>query len=361
MSYQIGDVIGDYIVTRDFDSANGGQCEWGFAECGGKEFFIKKFLSPVYPEAKTPGSEKGKQKKRQQCEAFEAKQFALINALSGCGDGGLVVRTVDCFRQGNEYGSHYFKVSQKVDTSSLSERVHTLETKKRLFVMLTAAGALKILHANKVIHLDLKPDNILIQEYDGKLISKIIDFDSSILVNESVSSDFLVGDQVYYSPELARHIATNGETPAPTQKSDIFALGLVFCQYWTGMLPVFPSRYTYAYEAVLNGDKLSIASCDSKDKASTDNSSRIRFSKNLGSPVTKIATNSTESDVFKLIEQMLTLDPHERLSITDVHQHIKHLYHHGTLPKSESVSSKTASAETPPTKSRIKFSSNLKH
>lgn len=129
MTYTIGDLIGQYTVTRDFDSANGGQCEWGFAEYNGEEFFIKRFLSPVYPGDLSPGSEKGKEKRKAECQEFERKQLAIINALSACGDGGLVVRTIDCFLYGNDYGSHYFKVSQKVDTSSLSEQVHTLEAK----------------------------------------------------------------------------------------------------------------------------------------------------------------------------------------------------------------------------------------
>lgn len=74
MSYKVGDTIGKYTVTRDFDSANGGQCQWGFAEYNGEEFFIKKFLHPVYPGEKSPGSEKGKQKRADQCHEFENKQ-----------------------------------------------------------------------------------------------------------------------------------------------------------------------------------------------------------------------------------------------------------------------------------------------
>lgn len=182
MTYKIGDVIaGKYTVTRDFDSANSGQCQWGFASYNGEDFFIKKFLNPVYPGDLAPGSEKSKQKRRDRCHAFEKKQLAIQKALSACGRGGLVVVTVDFFKYGDEYGQHYFKVSQKVDTSSLSNKVYSLERKTRLFIMITAAGALKILHQKGIIHLDLKPDNILIQEWEDKYAAKIIDFDSSIL------------------------------------------------------------------------------------------------------------------------------------------------------------------------------------
>lgn len=346
MSYKAGDVIGKYTVSRDFDSANGGQCQWGFAKAGSDEVFIKKFLSPVYPGTSAPGSEKGKQKKRDQCEAFERKQLAIMKALSACGDGGLVVRTIDFFKHGNEHGSHYFKISQKVDTSSLSNKVHELEMKKRLFVMLTAAGALKILHNSKIIHLDLKPDNILIQEWENRLIAKIIDFDNSILEGEPTTPEFLVGDQVYYSPEFAEYINKEGKTPTPNQKSDIFSLGLIFCQYWTGSLPTFSERYQYAYEAVLNGEKLTLPGI--LDSEPSIYKSRLSVSVNLtASMPMKRPSNSTHQKLELLIENMLNPKPENRLSIVKVHQIVKNLYHYGTSPiehldKSTLSSDKTA-------------------
>ncbi|MEA5621107.1 protein kinase [Cronbergia sp. UHCC 0137] len=316
MSYQKGDVIAEkYIVTRDFDSANGGQCQWGFAVYNGKEYFVKKFLSPVFPGKNAPGSEKGKQKRRDQCEQFAIKQLAIQQALSACGTGGSVVVMVDFFKYGDEYGEHYFKVCEKIDTSSLSKEIHTLEPKKRLFVMLTAAGALKILHSNGVIHLDLKPDNILIKEWEGKQVAKIIDFDSSILEGEVISAEFLVGDPVYYSPEFAKHIATAGETPAPTKKSDIFSLGLILCQYWTGNRPFVLGDYTYAHEAILNGKKLEIPSIKTKSKLS-------------GSLIDK---NPLDVEIRKLIGSMLKFNHEERPDINEVQKQLKELYNKGFL------------------------------
>lgn len=319
MSYKKGDVIAEkYLVTREFDSANGGQCQWGFAVCDGNEYFVKKFLTPVYPGEKAPGSEKGKQKRLDQCEKFAIKQLAIQNALSACGAGGSVVVMVDFFKYGDEYGEHFFKVCEKVDTSSLSNEIHKLETKKRLFVMLTAAGALKILHSNGIVHLDLKPDNVLIKEWEGRQVAKIIDFDSSILEGESIAAEFLVGDPVYYSPEFAKHIATGGETPAPTKKSDIFALGLIFCQYWTGTRPILSGSYTYAHEAVLDGKQLELPSITTKTKL-------------RGTMINN--KNPLDAEVGKLIKEMLSLSSKERPDINQVHQHIKKLYNNGVPPK----------------------------
>lgn len=327
MSYKIDDVIaGKYLVSREFDSANGGQCQWGFAVNinDGNEYFIKKFLSPVYPGEKAPGSEKGKQKRRDQCDEFSRKQLAIQKALSACGSGGSVVVMVDFFKYGDEYGEHFFKVCQKVDTSSLSKEIHTLDTNKRLFVMLTAAGALKILHKNAIVHLDLKPDNVLIQEWEGRQIAKIIDFDSSIIEGEKIAAEFLVGDPVYYSPEFAKHIATGGETPAPTKKSDVFSLGLIFCQYWVGNRPILSESYTYAHEAVLNGKKLELPL-------------ELKTGKLRG---TLIQNNKIDQQVNELISKMLALNPENRPDINLVHEYLRNLYNYGTLSSIKDKKSK---------------------
>jgi eukaryotic-like serine/threonine-protein kinase len=337
MSYKVGNVIGKYTVTRDFDSANAGQCQWGFAKYDGQEYFIKKFLNPVYPKDKAPGSEKSKQNRRDLCDQFAIKQLAIMNALSACGSGGLVVKTVDFFRHGNDIGEFYFKISEKVNTSSLSGKVHTLEQKKRLLVMLTAAGALNILHKNGIIHLDLKPDNILIQEYEGRLISKIIDFDSSILEGEKVPPDSLVGDAVYYSPEFARHIATNGETPPPNKKSDTFSLGLIFHQYWFGTMPNFSPKYSYAHTALLNGENLKIFVPPPKDESKLKPTKGTLIINFKSSSLPKIDTDPTETAIKNLIAQMLVLDPEKRLSITEVHQKLRKIYNPGTVLETEPV------------------------
>jgi serine/threonine protein kinase len=224
--------------------------------------------------------------------------------------------------------------------------------------MLTAIGTLSILHKNGIIHLDLKPDNILIQEYETRLIAKIIDFDSSILKGEVVDSDMLVGDPVYYSPEFAQHIATHGETPPPNEKSDIFSMGLIFCRYWTGKPPTFSSTYNYAYEAAIAGEKLTLPAISTDALKTEVKTSRLSGSLIKLKEVVSDA-NPTEAGLRQLIEKMLVLDFGTRLSTSDVHSALKHLYHHGALPKPESPKS-TATSSTDTKPSRLSFGKNLK-
>ena len=62
-----GDVINGYRILEDFKVVGAGLSKWTFAERGGRQYFIKEFLSPTYPEDDAPGSEKIKAKKGPMC------------------------------------------------------------------------------------------------------------------------------------------------------------------------------------------------------------------------------------------------------------------------------------------------------
>ena len=49
--FRAGDVLNGYRLLEDFRVVGAGLSEWSFAERGGRIFFIKRFLSPTYPEA----------------------------------------------------------------------------------------------------------------------------------------------------------------------------------------------------------------------------------------------------------------------------------------------------------------------
>ena len=67
-----GDVVHGYRLMEDFRVVGAGLSEWTFAERAGREYFIKRFLSPTYPDDAAPGSAKTKARKRARCAAFEA-------------------------------------------------------------------------------------------------------------------------------------------------------------------------------------------------------------------------------------------------------------------------------------------------
>ena len=76
-----GDVVNGYTILEDFKVVGAGLSKWTFAERGGRQYFIKEFLSPTYPDEYAPGSEKTKAKKRARCAAFESTSPGVQHAL----------------------------------------------------------------------------------------------------------------------------------------------------------------------------------------------------------------------------------------------------------------------------------------
>jgi len=94
-----GDVINGYTILEDFKVVGAGLSKWTFAERGGRQYFIKEFLSPTYPGDDAPGSEKIKAKKRARCAAFEAHHLGVQRALAPLSAyGGNLIVTLDFFR-----------------------------------------------------------------------------------------------------------------------------------------------------------------------------------------------------------------------------------------------------------------------
>ena len=111
-----GDVINGYTILEDFRVVGAGLSKWTFAANHGREYFIKEFLSPTYPDEHAPGSARTKMRKRQRCAAFERHHRRIQpGAGRGVRVGGNLIVTLDFFR----WGAKYYKVTEKVDVAGL--------------------------------------------------------------------------------------------------------------------------------------------------------------------------------------------------------------------------------------------------
>lgn len=255
-----GDIIQDYRILEDFRVA-GGMSKVTFAERGGKEYFIKEFLSPKYPTPESPGSEKVKAQKRKACDNFE-NHHRRINDLiaTKVSLGGNLVYAVSFFRN----GASYYKVNEKIDTSSLSlKEISSLSSEQIITIVRSVCHSVGILHDIRIVHGDLKPDNILIKETSRDNFSgKLIDFDDSYFSEEPPSDrENIVGTPEYYSPELATYIMNEDdeiERKTLTLASDIFTLGIIFCEYFTGEKPITGTSLP-TWSAVVKGNPISFA------------------------------------------------------------------------------------------------------
>lgn len=100
---------------------------------------------------------------------------------------------------------------------------------KYLFEM---ASALKHLHDNGFVHLDVKPSNFFVRESGGLALG---DFGQAIELSKllKIRDDDVEGDSVYMAPELLQN--TLSVTDKITCKADIFSLGVSLLEMAAGM------------------------------------------------------------------------------------------------------------------------------
>lgn len=241
-------VINGYRLNSELQNANSGFSKWAFATRGGKQYFIKELINPVYPVDGGVMPVALFQQKREFCQQYELKFrefFGEINRVSR----GNLVRINDFFR----YGSKYYVVTEKVEGKTLSaDYISTLSDEKKKLLLKTAAQCFMDLHSAGIVHFDVKLSNILIKvTSNNNLSAKLIDFDSGFFKKDIPKGDDLGGDLTYLAPEI--FLAMCGEDVVPDEKADIFGLGLVFHQYYCGKLPHFDTNeYEYSYGASLD-------------------------------------------------------------------------------------------------------------
>src|ERR1043166_2923786 len=159
--------IRNYELITAWDCSGAGRCQYAFARRNGREYFIKRFLTPKFPSDKI--SEVARDRQKERCQKFEEQTNRIIKAVSiRTASGGNLVAPVDFFRE----GLTYYKVFERLDTSAFDyNHIIAAELKDKLFFAKTAASALRVLHSDDIVHSDLKPQNIIIDKTKtGKLI-----------------------------------------------------------------------------------------------------------------------------------------------------------------------------------------------
>lgn len=237
--------INGYSLLGEFTTNNAGFCRWAYCEKGGHKFFIKEFLDPIYPIGKTELSQKTIARKQKICEEFYQRKQTFYDTLSKCRTGNIAF-IVDFFRS----GSKYYAVSDKMefDVYEFSDVARANQDVKET-LMRSILYSFAQMHKAGIVHADVKPDNMLIKKtHAGYFTAKIIDFDSGFLLTDIPEE--VQGDFVYLAPEAYQKMLDS--EVSIDEKIDVFALGIIFHQLWTGKLPQTDNDYNYIFEAVLD-------------------------------------------------------------------------------------------------------------
>ncbi|KGR80402.1 Stk1 family PASTA domain-containing Ser/Thr kinase [Ureibacillus manganicus] len=131
-----------------------------------------------------------------------------------------------------EDGDMHYIVMEFIKGKTLKQYINEfspLSPARSVHIMRQLTSAIAHAHENQIIHRDIKPQNILIDEAGN---CKITDFGISTTLSATsyTKTNSVLGTVHYLSPEQAR-----GGTA--TKKSDIYALGIVLYELLTGELP----------------------------------------------------------------------------------------------------------------------------
>ncbi|MDX2254801.1 MAG: IMS domain-containing protein [Pseudanabaenaceae cyanobacterium bins.39] len=152
--------------------------------------------------------------------------------LAQLGSHDRLPRLLAYFQEGGEF----FLVEDFVKGRSLEEEVsrgQRLAEQQVIQILDELLGVLEYIHGHGVIHRDIKPDNVIRRQSEGKLV--LIDFGAIKQVQTQLHQE--------HQTALTVAIGTLGYMPSeqaqgkPRPNSDLYALGMIGIQALTGMLP----------------------------------------------------------------------------------------------------------------------------
>ncbi|WP_165967390.1 serine/threonine-protein kinase [Luteimonas aestuarii] len=145
-----------------------------------------------------------------------------------------------------EDGQPYFAM-EFIDGRPVTEYCQSngLLLAQRIALFIDICNGVQHAHQKGVIHRDLKPGNLLVDEIDGKAHPKIIDFGIATAAALAETRE-VAGTPDYMSPEQA-----GGDQSLVDTRSDVYALGVVLCELLTGRRPATAGETMTDHERTL--------------------------------------------------------------------------------------------------------------
>ncbi|RHZ37604.1 protein kinase domain-containing protein [endosymbiont GvMRE of Glomus versiforme] len=152
-------------------------------------------------------------------------------------------RIVECYGISREPKTNNYIIVMDYrgeDMWTYLEKNKHLNFKERLFIFTSIISGLNsISDREEMIHKDLHPGNILIEEYEGKPYGYITDFGLSQLIKEKGNKKVYDGAWRYMAPEILKFSLKKflNQEILYSPASDIYSLGMIAYKLFSGLEP----------------------------------------------------------------------------------------------------------------------------
>ena len=210
----IGDTIRGYTVIELINP--GGFCNSYKVSKGGKSFFMKEYTDPT--------------ELSRDFEAFIENQKVILGTLDRLGD--TTENVIEHFIE----DGHYYQIKELLSGCNMDDWMEANgDISDRFEAAIQLTKIVQLIHRAGIVHQDLKPGQVMVVSQSPlKLV--LTDFDWSV-PNGRVVRKVWTPWYGYIDDK-------------PSEKSDIFTLGIILCALLTGATP-YQARHDNLFEAEL--------------------------------------------------------------------------------------------------------------
>ncbi|XP_010555593.1 PREDICTED: mitogen-activated protein kinase homolog MMK2-like [Tarenaya hassleriana] len=205
-----------------------------------------------------------------------------------------------------------------VDLSRIIHSKHPLTENHFQYLLYQILRGLKYIHSGDILHLDLKPSNLLV---NSDCLLKIADFGLARTVSETEFMSEFVVTQWYRAPELMLSFSDF------TTAIDVWSVGCIFAEMVT-RAPLFPAKdysdqLPIIFELIGSPDEESTGflRCERARRHALGLNRRPRQNFSDKFP-------NMKPEAVDLLEKMLVFDPRKRITVQEAlcHPYISHLH-----------------------------------